>query len=407
MVSAISSELSQADTMAELIERLLHIVQGMRFEAAALLRPDDRQLVVQSSFGLSETTLQTWQLPRDGALCAQLQAGRLYSQPQLRRQLAAVRLSATERACLASVAIRYWLPLISRGALQGILLLGPRRGDARLAEHEPDVLLTLAELSAIIVENVALLEALRRRMAEMEHMRDQVAESQQRLMESREAERLHLAQELHDGPMQDLYGAHFQLGMIAEQVRAPGSQEQFATVEATVQRTITALRVICGELRPPTLAPFGLAKAIRSHIARIKEQHPELRVHLDLMHDGQALPSPLRLTLFRIYQETVANIVKHAEASWMLVRFRLDDRRVMLEVYDNGRGFEAPRQWLELARHGHLGLLGVAERAQMIGGRLEVISAPGEGTAIRVVSPYAASTGATHTNSRAADAPAA
>lgn len=231
----------------------------------------------------------------------------------------------------------------------------------------------------------------------------ELAEARLRLIESREAAQQHLARELHDGPVQDLYGARFQLEPLAQTLPDESGRAQLAAVQATLERVTTALRAICGELRPPTLTPFGLAAAIRSHAERVQQMHPALAVRLELIPDGQALLEPVRLALFRIYQEALRNVVQHAGAKSVLVRLMWDAEQVMLEVRDDGRGFVVPERWAELARHGHLGLLGAAERTEAIGARLEVISTPEQGTIVRVVVPRPGEDHPTHTETRPAD----
>jgi signal transduction histidine kinase len=127
--------------------------------------------------------------------------------------------------------------------------------------------------------------------------------------------------------------------------------------------------------------------AIQSHARRIHEKHPDLEIGLHLTPDGHALPEQMRLALFRIYQHALDNVLKHADASHVLVRFAIDESQVVLEVRDNGQGFDVPRRWINLARRGHLGVVGARERAEAIGGCLKVESAPGEGTVVRVMAP--------------------
>ncbi len=215
-------------------------------------------------------------------------------------------------------------------------------------------------------------------------MQAELAEVQHRLMESREAERLHLAQELHDGPIQDLYSVSYQLSELQESLPNEASLARLAAVQTMLQQVILTLRTTAGELRPPTLAMFGLEKAIRSHVEGFQEAHPELAIRLELMPDGQTLPERVRLALFRIYQEALNNIARHAGAQQVSIHLNLEAEQVVLEVQDDGCGFEVPGRWLHLARQGHLGLAGISERAEAIGGKLKVISTPGTGTTIRV-----------------------
>jgi PAS domain S-box-containing protein len=224
-------------------------------------------------------------------------------------------------------------------------------------------------------------------ITERKQMEAELAEVQRRLMEGREAERLHLAQELHDGPLQDLIGISYRLAELAEGLPDEAGVGQMVAAQATLQQVLRMLRAISGELRPPALAPFGLEKAIRSHAEDFQRQHPELKIRFELMPDGQALPEQVRLALFRIYQQALNNVVRHAQASLVSIRFELDAQQTRLEIQDDGRGFEVPKRWIELVRRGHLGLVGIVERAEAIGGRLEVVSTPGEGSLVRVIVP--------------------
>jgi len=230
-----------------------------------------------------------------------------------------------------------------------------------------------------------LAERLQTEVGERRRMQAELAEAQGRLAESREAERLHLARELHDGPVQDLYGARFQLGELREGLQTEVDLARLVAVQTTLQHVIGTLRAICGELRPPALAPFGLERAIRSHAEQYQSAHPEIDVQLDLAPDEQALPERVRLALFRICQEALNNVAQHAQARSVLIRFTFDAEQVVLRIEDDGAGFVVPSRWLELARRGRLGMLGAAERVEAIGGHLEVVSAVGAGTVVRIV----------------------
>jgi PAS domain S-box-containing protein len=215
-------------------------------------------------------------------------------------------------------------------------------------------------------------------------MSAELAEVQRRLIDSREAERLHLSQELHDGPLQELQSINF---AVAELAGNNIAQEPVEQIQETLMEVNRSIRMICGELRPPALAPFGLEKAIRSYLNQIREKYPDLQVVADLQEDGQVLPEHIRLALFRILQHTLKNTVKHAHASEVRVLFSFDDERIFLEIQDNGRGFRVPKRWVELVRRGHFGLVGANERARAAGGTFTVESQPGEGTTVKVWIP--------------------
>jgi PAS domain S-box-containing protein len=220
---------------------------------------------------------------------------------------------------------------------------------------------------------------------ERHQMEIELAELQRRLMEGREAERLHLAQELHDGPVQELYGVSYTLNALSESLPGEGNGRALIDLQHNVQQVVQRLRSMSSDLRPPTLVPFGLEKAIRSHAQQFQEEHPELTLHLELMPDGQSLPERARLALFRIYQASLANVLRHAQATHVAVRYTQDAEEVVLEIEDDGRGFRTPSRWITLARQGHLGLVGAMERAESIGGKFDVWSEPSRGTRVRVV----------------------
>jgi PAS domain S-box-containing protein len=225
-------------------------------------------------------------------------------------------------------------------------------------------------------------------ITEQKEVEAEVAELRRRLMEGREMERLYLAQELHDGPLQDLNSTFLRLSELEPVVvNDEAGLSQMAAVQATLQKIMQTLRVICGELRPPALAPFGLEKAIRSHVEDFQKQSPEVNLNLELIADGQTLPEQTRLALFRIYQQAVTNIGQHAQARHVSIRFKLDPDLVILEIEDDGQGFVMPRRHIELVRHGHYGLAGAMERAEAIGGSLQVVSSLGHGTLLRVMVP--------------------
>ena len=215
----------------------------------------------------------------------------------------------------------------------------------------------------------------------------ELIELRQRLMHGREMERLRVAQDLHDGPLQEIIAISYQVKELENTLVDRGSYEQLQAIQLAIQKVAKSIRIICGELRPSTLMPFGLEKAIRSHLEEFQSAHPELPVELELAHDGQALPEQARIALFRIYQEALNNVVRHAQAEKVSVRFELKDGQACLEVQDNGRGFDLPGHWIELARRQHLGLVGSIERARDAGGYLEVNTASGKGTQVRAVLP--------------------
>ncbi len=224
-------------------------------------------------------------------------------------------------------------------------------------------------------------------VTEQREAEQEMSELKSRLQSSVELERLHLAQDLHDGPMQDLYGASYRLD---ELQRLAGADLRVGLEEVShqVQHTISELRDIARELRPPAISTFGLEKAIRSYAHDFQEKHPNIRLELSLAHDHQLLPEETRLTLFRVLQQALANVLRHSQADAVRIRFSLDAEEARLIIADNGRGFHVPGNWIGFVRHGHYGLAGAAERLNALGGRLLVESEPDRSTVITAIVPW-------------------
>lgn len=227
-------------------------------------------------------------------------------------------------------------------------------------------------------------------VSERKRMESELDEMRHRLMESMDIERARLAQQLHDGPLQDLYGAFYQMQEVKNALDGQ-YQELAARVLQTIHGVNATLRVICGELHPNTLVHLGLQRAIRGHADRLQERLGGVVILLDLADDspstGSILSHNLRLGLYRIYQQLITNAVRHASAQHIWVRLKLPPGQAILEVEDNGQGFKVPDHWIELVREGRFGLVSTIERVQSLDGRLDFESSPGSGTLVRVTVP--------------------
>jgi PAS domain S-box-containing protein len=227
-------------------------------------------------------------------------------------------------------------------------------------------------------------------ITEARQLQNELDEVRSHLLKYREQERLDFARDLHDGPLQEWYGVIYSIQEMVESTQDKEIIPDLVNLRIVVEKQINDLRSMANELRPPTLVPFGLAKAIDSHIEHFQVKHPELILHVELEEDGKLLPEEMRINLFRIYQELLNNILRHAVATHVFVRFYLKEREVELQVEDDGKGFNVPQRWVETARQGHLGLLGVRERAESVGGKFKIQSIPGKGTLaqVTVALPY-------------------
>lgn len=269
------------------------------------------------------------------------------------------------------------------------LSYGVERGRLTFSVTDEVGLTVLAALLIALAVSSGLLSAwlwgrLRRERAQ----RHQLAESRTRLAESREDERMRLAHDLHDGPVQDLHALRMRLDMAARAGHGPPGPEAAAEVQDEIVRVIRELRAISEDLRPPALSPFGLAAAVRALVDRFRLLNPDTAVDLDLDDDGQALPEIVRIVLFRVCQESLNNAVKHGHPRQIHVCFRLGPQRITFEIRDDAGGFDLPDDLNALALRGHYGLLGMSERVEAIGADLSVESVPGVGTTTRVTAAW-------------------
>ena len=214
----------------------------------------------------------------------------------------------------------------------------------------------------------------------------QMKELRDRLHSHVEQERLRLAQELHDNPMQSLYSVIYQIEELRSNTEPP-INEEMKKVTSDIQLVIDSLRSTAQDLRPPTIFDFGLENAIRSYVEDFSKRHPHLKISLSLAQDRNFLSEETRLVLFRILQQALMNVVRHAEATKVKVRFAFDAEEALLEISDNGKGFEVPPDWIEFVRNGHYGLAGASERVDSLGGFMVVESKPGQRTTVRVSIP--------------------
>ena len=381
VIAQVSRALGRVTSRQELADRLLQpVVEGLRLRGAALyLRAPEGELALECCLGLelpehlpieemtawaeqspslSHLPPQDWGEPRGG--------GRGVLPPQ------------SWGGPRGGAGIAWSLPLVREGRLLGLLLLGEKRGDDFFDPADAEILRTLGEQAALAAENVLLMGNLRQALVALEA-------AQQRLLTAREEERRVLAWELHDGPLQDLIALGYRLCECRD--RAWLHESALAeTLEKVRQEAMHIMRIVrdaCSALRSDVLDVMGLGPAMAQYAYDLM-QKTEVVVYLDVPRHGPKLADPLGITLLRVFQEALNNAVEHARVREVWTCFRLDGEEYELRVWDEGRGFAVPERLEVLALRGRFGLVTMRERVAAVGGHLEVRSAPGEGTEVRV-----------------------
>lgn len=276
-------------------------------------------------------------------------------------------------------------PLSFQGQMRGLWSVGARRDGDDFSAADRRILQTLASQAEIALNNVLLVETLRRQL-------DEIRETQHQLLRSREQERARLARDMHDGSIQALVGMNLRLGLLLPAVEAP-QVDELEDIRAQVRELLAELRRVCAALRPPMLDTLGLGAALRALAEEWSAQHG-VAVQLDLAPDAtlRRLSGEVTVNLYRVVQEALSNVARHAAARQVAIHLNWEDSHLALSVQDDGRGFAVPGNLHSLSAQGHFGLAGIQERVELIGGELLVESVPRQGTAVRVVKEHVART---------------
>ena len=215
-------------------------------------------------------------------------------------------------------------------------------------------------------------------------------EIQRRLLEQREQERLALARDLHDGPLQNLAAIHMDIEIARDSIQDRLLRKELGRISESVREASQELRDTVSELRDSLLRNLGLSRTIRSHAAGYRKKHPNVDLVCHLSPDRGKLPLYSSLALFRIYQEALSNAVQHGLATSVTVRLSFTGDCAVLEIHDNGKGMDPSPDLLDQTAHGHYGLAGMKERAKAVGGSLDLHSGPAKGTTVVITVPAAA-----------------
>ena len=202
------------------------------------------------------------------------------------------------------------------------------------------------------------------------------------ILEAQEAERSRIARELHDETGSALTAVLLGLAAIDAAATLPEAHQASTALRETARSTLENVGRLAFALRPSALDEFGLVPALKDLCRRLEEQGGP-KVELDVaLPAGARLPAKLETAVFRITQEALTNVVKHAEANTVHVILAGRERSVVLAVEDDGRGF-SPTQ----AHGGGLGLVGMRERVASVNGALDIESKRGAGTRLAVEIP--------------------
>ncbi|MFN2138312.1 MAG: GAF domain-containing sensor histidine kinase [Candidatus Promineifilaceae bacterium] len=274
------------------------------------------------------------------------------------------------------------VPLTSHGQQSGSLVVCTVPGKLPFSAREFSLVSTAADQLSIALQNAALYRAIQERDLRRGELLNQVVTAQ-------EMERQRIARELHDGAGQILTGLGLGLAAVAARLNTDKGQpdKQVEELRQLCGDALVELRDVISDLRPAILDDLGLVPALRGQVQQSAERG---KVEAELIVRGtvRRMSPDLETIVFRVVQEALTNVNKHARATAVTVKLRFEDENLHLFIHDNGRGFVLNdvlntssgerRAW---------GLLGMEERAKLAGGTFAITSAPGAGTSIELNFP--------------------
>ena len=269
--------------------------------------------------------------------------------------------------------VSLYLPLLARDRLVGIL---EAYGPEALAEEGAETLYSLANQAASALENARL-------YAELAKRENQLQRLVGKLIMTQEEERRRIAYDVHDGLAQTAAAAHQHLQAFARH-NPPGSdggREELDETLELVREVVGEARRVIYDARPTVLDDYGLAAAVRLQVETLRSEG--LEVHFEEGLGEGRLPPEVETTLFRVAQEALTNVRKHARASVVHVVLDRPGTGIRLQVTDDGRGFVPEESPKTNGPGERVGLSGMRERLALLGGRFELMSEPGTGTTLK------------------------
>ena len=264
-----------------------------------------------------------------------------------------------------------FIPLVRDGVLSGCLTVGTLREARRWPDEWTPRLELLADAFAHALDR--------------QRSHTQVRDLAGRLLTAQEEERRRIARDLHDDVNQELTAQSIALSTLGKRlhdVTTPADQEELARLETRTSDLARTIRHLSHSLHPGALQHVGLVAAIRGYCRGFEREHG-FPVTFESSGELGTVPSDVALCLFRVTQEGLGNVARHAKAQHVRVTVRRERADVVLTIGDDGRGFDLA----EARRHHGLGLISLDERVRVVGGRLTIDSQPQRGTELRITVP--------------------
>jgi PAS domain S-box-containing protein len=280
--------------------------------------------------------------------------------------------------CLPEACLHSWLvlPLFTNNQLLGFIFAGDRDTD-RYGQDQLQLAGALVNQATVAIQNAWLFE-------QVSAGRDRAKSLSQRLVSVQETERRNLARELHDETSQSLASLLVGLELLRRSASDPAKILEGADkLELLVNDLMDNMHRIAVQLRPASLDQLGLISSLRQYIEVFQEINPT-KVQFETFGIEERFPPEIEITIFRIVQEALTNVARHSRATQVDVLLNILDDKLTLIIEDNGIGFDPAQE----TSPNKLGLIGIRERAEVLGGSLLVETAPQAGLTLKVELPW-------------------
>lgn len=258
------------------------------------------------------------------------------------------------------------VPLMVKGKVIGILNSSKTSAGNPFTESDLELLSILAGEAAIAIENAKLFSNVKAQQVRLEQLLA-------RLLNAQEDERRRISAEIHDSVAQWMVNASYRIqscGALLSESRTDEASDEISHIRSTIEQSIKELRRIITDLHPPALNELGLVQALRQNVG-VLQKETGIACHFQAEGAPDQLSSSQEIAIYRVVQEALNNVRKHAGATELNVRLQFCPDEVFTEVRDNGKGFDLS-QTMDSVSSGRMGLLSMKDRAEMLGGSLKI-----------------------------------
>lgn len=379
MLNAIANTVNQSLDIGEILERALEqIIRLTDIDVGAIFLREDSlgnlELVACQGLSKRSAALVSDLGMLDGACGGVIERKQVVIVPDITRHRGK-RARSLQKENLSTLV---HVPLIAKGYALGSMCVGTRQ-HREFNPKEEELLSAIGNQIAVAIENARL-------YAEVQHKEKVRGELFKKAINAQEEERKRIARELHDETSQTLAALLF----AAEEGMDTGDIAEIKSglerMHTLAQHTLDGVHKLIFDLRPSMLDHLGLVPAVRQ-LAKSRLEPKGVRVNVEELTPGQRLPSTVETALFRVVQEAIANIARHAAARNVWILIESNENGLAITIEDDGVGFELNEVIISQESWRGLGLLGMQERLELLSGALEISSSPGHGTQIKITIP--------------------